>query len=195
MAGDWYKINRHKIGIDSDHLGSYIKDSLANILIGDYVGAAKNIYQGRKNRKKADELEIQRAKTISDLERDRERKRRIAMARLSQRGLGGSTLEDIGIRRIDEAYDPVIENVNRTYSEGIRDLTQGWKKNIGILASELLFNTDAYKKPGEFRNLGGISRDFRKFGNQIKSGIRRIGFNNGGRKRDFIRFGLEEQDG
>lgn len=187
MGDKWYKINRHDLGLDSEHLGSYIKDALPNILIGDYVGAAKNIYKGRKNRELAKKYEKERSDKISQLESDRERRKKIALARMRERGLGGSTLESIGIKRIDEAYNPVIENINEKYSKGIRDLTQGWKRNFGILASELLFNPSVYMKPGEFRNLGGIARDFRKLGNQLKSGIRRIGINNGGRREDFIK--------
>ena len=95
---DWYKINRHHVGLDSDHLGSYIKDALPNLLVGDYVGAAKNIDAGRENRKVADEIEQQKLKTIED----KNFRKRVRLARLGARGVGDSSLADVLDRQLEE---------------------------------------------------------------------------------------------
>ena len=159
---DWYKINRHQVGLDSDHLGSYIKDALPNLLVGDYVGAVKNIDAGRENRKVADEIEQQKLKTIED----KNFRKRVRLARLGARGVGDSSLADVSDRQLEEAYESTLSE----YDKHIKGLRDAYKSNYTELGAELLFNSEVYDKPGEFRNLGGMKRDAEAFnlGGQLK---------------------------
>jgi len=174
---DWYKINRHDIGLDSEHLGSYIKDALPNLLVGDYVGAVKNIDAGRENRKVADEVEQQKIKTIED----KNFKKRVRLARLGERGVGDSSLADVSDRQLEEAYEPTLSE----YDKIINGLRNAYKSNYTELGADLLFNSEVYDKPGEFRNLGGMKRDAKAF--DLDKQLKRLGGNIAGTVNGFTK--------
>jgi len=174
---DWYKINRHDIGLDSEHLGSYIKDALPNLLVGDYVGAVKNIDAGRENRKVADEVERQKIKTIED----KNFKKKVRLARLGERGVGDSSLADVSDRQLEEAYEPTLSE----YDKIINGLRNAYKSNYTELGADLLFNSEVYDKPGEFRNLGGMKRDAKAF--NLDKQLKRLGGNIAGTVNGFTK--------
>lgn len=179
----WWKINRHKVGLDSDHFGNYLKDAAVGLLTGNPYIAAKNIYEGRERRKAIDEADRQRADSVNELNRQREINKKISRAISLEQGVGDSSINTRRLLEINDIFDNQIGNINAEYNR-LKDASDdAWKSDVtGLFLNYLTMGKDDWDDmiAKNRRTTKGINDEFRNIGNTIGNFGRDL--------RDLLRF-------
>jgi len=167
---DFWKINRHDIGLDSDHFGNYLKDGAVGLLTGNPFMAARDIYVGRERRKAVDEADRNRAEIVDELNKQKSINRRIARARSLEQGVGDSTINTRRMLQINEVFDDQIGNVNAEYNR-LKDASDdAWKSNVtGLFLDYLTEGKEGWEDmlAKNRRTTRGINEEFKDIGNTI----------------------------